>query len=156
MCLTDWQSKHGSRGGNKVIFTLARLASESNFTLASEDLHSPGGENMQNENHWNMSSLILFCMWTKLFLYKISERQRRVPKNVIRLFKILRFDHQFLENYEFDGKFDTRQPEWLQIHTRQSLISLAMASVICTPATVYLQQKLLPVLHVITQLINIC
>ena len=39
------------RGGNKIIFTFARLASESNFTLASEDLHPPGGENMQNENH---------------------------------------------------------------------------------------------------------
>ena len=24
------------------------MASESNFTLASEDLHSPGGENMKN------------------------------------------------------------------------------------------------------------
>ena len=46
------------RGGNKKIFTLARLASESNFTLASEDLHSPGGENMKNENHLNVGSLI--------------------------------------------------------------------------------------------------
>ena len=49
------------RGGFKIIFTLARLASESNFTLASEDFHSPGGENMQNENHLNVSSLIWFA-----------------------------------------------------------------------------------------------
>ena len=48
--------------------TFARLASESNFALASEDLHSPGGENMQNENHLSIGSLIWFCMWTKLFL----------------------------------------------------------------------------------------
>ena len=39
------------RGGNKILFALARLASESDVTLASEDLDSPGGENMQNENH---------------------------------------------------------------------------------------------------------
>ena len=37
------------RGGNKIIFTLARLASESNFKLASGDLHSPGGQNRQSE-----------------------------------------------------------------------------------------------------------
>ena len=43
--------EHIIRGGNKIIFTLARLASESNFTLTSEDLHSPGGENKQNDNH---------------------------------------------------------------------------------------------------------
>ena len=35
------------KGGNEIIFTLARLASESNLTLASEDLPSPGGENMK-------------------------------------------------------------------------------------------------------------
>ena len=46
------------RGGNKIIFTLARLASESNFALASEYLHSPEGENMKNENHLNVGSLI--------------------------------------------------------------------------------------------------
>ena len=31
-----------SRGGNEMNFTLARLASESKFTLASRDLHSQG------------------------------------------------------------------------------------------------------------------
>ena len=40
-----------SRGGNNIFFTLAKLASEAKFTLASVDLHSPGGENMQNDNH---------------------------------------------------------------------------------------------------------
>ena len=50
-------SKTKRRGGNKKIFNLARLASESNFTLASEDLHSPGDENMKNENHLNVAPL---------------------------------------------------------------------------------------------------
>ena len=54
----------------------------------------------------------------------------REPTNFIELFKILRFNQQFSESYVFDGKFHTRQAgEWLQIHTRQSKISLAMASV---------------------------
>ena len=39
------------RGGNKIFFALVRLASESNFTLASEDSHSPGGGKKHNENH---------------------------------------------------------------------------------------------------------
>ena len=54
------------RGGNKIIFTLARLASESNFTLASADLHSPGGKNMQNENHKNVSFAICYSIKKKL------------------------------------------------------------------------------------------
>ena len=45
-----------NRGGNKKIFTPARLASEPNFTLASEDLYSRGDENMQNENQCMVDS----------------------------------------------------------------------------------------------------
>ena len=44
-------SRDRRMGGNKITFTLAILASESNFTLASEYLYSPGAEDMQNENH---------------------------------------------------------------------------------------------------------
>ena len=69
--------------------------------------------------------------WTK-----ISERRGREPTNFIELFEILRFNKQFLENCVFDGQF-YQAGEWLQIHTRQSKISLAMASVasvISTPA----------------------
>ena len=61
---------------------------------------------------------------------KLSERQRREPTNFIKWNKILRFYQQFSENYVFGGKFDTRQPgKWLRIHTLESKISLAMASV---------------------------
>ena len=67
-------------------------------------------------------------MWTNE--KTISERRRREPTNFVELFKILRFNQQFSENHVFDGKFYARQAgEWLQIHTRQSKISLAMASV---------------------------
>ena len=88
-------------------------------------------------------------MWAPLFglhVDKVISKKKWASakdasrKTIIELFKILRFNQQFSENYVFDCKFYTRQAgECLQIHTRQSKISLAMASqasIISTPAHV--------------------
>ena len=47
---------------------LESFQSESNFTLASEDLYSPRGENMQNDKAIKCGLPNLDCMWAKLFL----------------------------------------------------------------------------------------
>ena len=69
---------------------------------------------------------------------KIGERY------VIDLLKILYFK-TFFFNLGLEGKFYTRQTgEWLKIHTRQSIISLAIASVasvISTPGLGLLNGK---------------